>query len=153
MTMNYILLVEDNEADVELFSECLDRERFDLTLTVARDGVEAMEMLLRYAATPAERPDIVFLDLNLPRLGGREVLDRVRADPRLRDVPILVLSSSDAPDDIGACYSLGANCYLTKPIDFRKYRDLVHTVQEFWLSLAKLPPAKVDRNGETLRGA
>lgn len=146
MSASRILLVEDNEADVELFSESLDRTRFDVKLTVARDGVEAMAVLLR--DDKPERPDLVVLDLNLPRLDGRDVLDQAKSDGRIRDVPILVLSSSDAPDDVGACYALGANCYLTKPLDFHQYRSLIHSVQEFWLSLAELPPVHIDRNGD-----
>ncbi|MDY7105307.1 MAG: response regulator [Actinomycetota bacterium] len=137
MSPSRILLVEDNEADVELFSESLDRTRFDVHVTVARDGVEAIERL--EAIEDGSWPDLVFLDLNLPRLNGRDLLGRVKTDVRLRGVPILVLSSSDAPDDVGACYALGANCYLTKPVEFSRYRELIQQAQEFWLHLAQLP--------------
>jgi two-component system, chemotaxis family, response regulator Rcp1 len=129
-----ILLVEDNPGDVRLVRESLRECGLPHRLTVAMDGVEALERL-----HGAERPDVILLDLNLPRKDGLEVLEEVKADPGLRSIPVVVLSSSDAQDDVAAAYALHANCYVTKPVDLDQFLEVVATIQRFWMGVAKLP--------------
>jgi chemotaxis family two-component system response regulator Rcp1 len=139
-----ILLVEDNEGDVELTQEALSRAKVNNRLHVAEDGLDALQFLRRegaYAAAP--RPDLILLDLNLPRLDGREVLAEVKADPQLRTIPIVVLTTSQAEEDIVRSYDLHANCYITKPVDFGQFMKVVQSVHEFWVTVVKLPPAEV----------
>jgi len=136
-----ILLVEDNPADVRLTEEALRESGRPLHLSVAPDGVEALAFLRRegrYAAAP--RPDLVLLDLNLPRKGGREVLAEVKADPALRAIPVVVLTTSQAPGDVHAAYDLRANCYLTKAGDVDQFFDAMAQLDRFWLGTAQLPP-------------
>jgi two-component system, chemotaxis family, response regulator Rcp1 len=130
----HILLVEDNPGDVRLVRESLRESGLPHRLTVATDGVEALERL-----RGAERPDVILLDLNLPRKDGREVLAEVKADSGLRSIPVVVLSSSDAQDDVAAAYALHANCYVTKPVDLDQFLEVVATIQRFWMGVAKLP--------------
>lgn len=135
-----ILLVEDNPADVQLTVEALRDARVHNNLHVASDGEEAMAFLRKrngYAAAP--RPDLVLLDLNLPRKSGREVLADVKADPDLRRIPVIILSTSSNDDDIASAYDLAANCYVTKPVDLDEFIGVVRAIDSFWLSLAKLP--------------
>jgi two-component system, chemotaxis family, response regulator Rcp1 len=129
-----ILLVEDNPGDVRLVRESLRENGLPHRLAVAMDGVEALERL-----RGPERPDVMLLDLNLPRKDGREVLAEVKSDPGLRSIPVVVLSSSDAQDDVSAAYALHANCYVTKPVDLDQFLDVVATIQRFWMGVAKLP--------------
>ncbi|MEN8820074.1 MAG: response regulator [Abyssibacter sp.] len=148
MAQAQILLVEDNPADVRLTQEILSETALDFDLTVARDGEQAMGMLRRegaYADTPV--PDLVLLDLNLPRKDGREVLAEVKKDPVLRSIPVLVLSTSKAENDIRTCYDLHANCYLTKPVDLNQFADMVQTLERFWFNLVLLPPKEPDLLG------
>ena len=135
-----VLLIEDNEDDVELTLEALNDSRVRLDVHVARNGVEAMEFLKRkgeYADKP--RPDLVLLDLNLPLMDGREVLRGIRDDPDLTDLPVVVLTTSQAEEDILKVYKLHANCYITKPVDFNKFTELIKQIEGFWLQLVKLP--------------
>jgi CheY-like chemotaxis protein len=135
-----ILLVEDNPADVRLTVEALKEGQVRHRMSVARDGIEAIEMLYaqgRFAQVP--RPDIVLLDLNLPRKDGREVLATVKADPSLRSIPVIVLTTSSAEEDIRQCYSLHANCYVTKPVDMEQFIGLVKLIDLFWFQAAQLP--------------
>ena len=141
MAQANILLVEDNPADVRLTQEVLRETKLDFVMQVARDGEQAMQMLRKQAPfEDAQTPDLVLLDLNLPRKDGREVLAEVKADPELRRIPVLVLSTSKAERDILTCYELHANCYLTKPVDLDQFGQLVQTLQQFWFGMAMLPP-------------
>ncbi len=135
-----ILLVEDNPGDVRLFREALDPERAT-HLTVASDGAEALAMLEQsgiYANTP--RPDIVVLDLNLPKKGGAQVLAEIKSHPRLNSIPVVMLTSSDAPVDISSTYTLGANCYVRKPNDLDQFISAVRSIEDYWSSIAEMPP-------------
>jgi len=136
-----ILLVEDNPADVRLTREALNSDRLWNNLSVAKDGVEAMAYLRRqgrFAAAP--RPDLILLDLNLPKKDGREVLAEIKADPNLMRIPVVVLTTSDAEEDILKTYGLHANCYITKPVDLRQFMKVLKSIEDFWLAIVKLPP-------------
>ncbi len=136
-----VLLVEDNPGDVRLTREALKEGKVRNNLSVARDGVEALAFLRRegqYAAAP--RPDVILLDLNLPRKDGREVLEEVKADPALRSIPVVILTSSDAERDIAQAYALHANCYITKPVDLDQFITVVKSIEDFWFTIVKLPP-------------
>jgi chemotaxis family two-component system response regulator Rcp1 len=143
-----VLLVEDNEADVDLTRETLAASRLNVELTVASDGVEAIEILTgRRRAAGGVRPDLILLDLNLPKIDGRQVLLAIKDDRDLKRIPVVVLSSSDAESDVLASYQLGANCYVTKPGEWRKFQDVVQALESFWFAVAKLPAARPDENG------
>jgi CheY-like chemotaxis protein len=136
-----ILLVEDNPGDVRLTREALNEGKVLNTLYVAKDGVYALEFLRnegRYADMP--RPDIIFLDLNLPRKDGREVLRDIKTDPALRSIPVVILTTSKAEEDIVQTYDLHANCYITKPVDLEKFLTVVQSVEDFWFNIVRLPP-------------
>ncbi|QCC52155.1 response regulator [Halapricum salinum] len=136
-----ILLAEDNPGDVKLTEKALEQGHIINNLHVVTDGVEAMQFLRRegeYADKP--RPDLVLLDLNMPRKDGKEVLKDVKDDPDLRRIPIVVLTSSEAEEDIVRSYDLHANAYLTKPVDFSGFLDIVEHIEDFWLSVVKMPP-------------
>lgn len=135
-----ILLVEDNAADVRLTMEALREGKVRNRLTVARDGVEALEVLRRQGKfADAARPDLILLDLNLPRKDGREVLADIKADEDLKRIPVVVLTTSSAELDIVKSYELHANCYITKPVDLDKFVDVVRTIDDFWLTVVRLP--------------
>ena len=139
-----ILLVEDNPADVHLTVEALRDARVHNNLHVASDGEEALAFLRRQAAhKDAPRPDLILLDLNLPKKSGREVLAEIKAEPALRRIPVVILSTSEAKEDIASAYDLAANCYVTKPVDLDEFFQVVRAIDSFWLSLVKLP-ATVD---------
>lgn len=131
----HILLVEDNPADVRLTVEALKEARVRNRLHVARDGVEAMDML-RSTATP--RPDLILLDLNLPRKDGREVLREVKEDDALRHIPVVILTTSQAEQDILQSYRLRANAFVTKPVEIDQFFHVVRSMEQFWLGVAKL---------------
>lgn len=134
-----ILLVEDNPADLRLTQEVLRMADFPHRLLIARDGEQALRCL-RHQGEYEEAPaaDLVLLDLNLPRLDGREVLRQAKSDPSLRRIPILVLSTSKAASDVDACYDAHANCYLTKPVDLLEFSELVDSIRDFWFGAARL---------------
>lgn len=135
-----ILLVEDNPGDVVLTREALNESKMANHLHVVEDGIAAMEFLLRqgqYADVP--RPDLIMLDLNLPRKDGRQVLAEIKADPDLRPIPIVILTTSDADEDILRTYHLHANCYITKPVVFEKFIKVVRSIKEFWFTIVRLP--------------
>jgi CheY-like chemotaxis protein len=135
-----ILLIEDNPGDVRLTRETLREGKVSTRLSVVSNGEEALAFLRRqgpYAAAP--RPDLILLDLNLPRKGGREVLAEIKADEHLRRIPVVVLTSSQAQPDILACYDLHANCYITKPPDLNEFLRVVRSIEDFWLTAVKLP--------------
>ena len=136
-----ILLIEDNPADVRLTREALGSDRLWNNLSVARDGVEAMAYLRREGTfAEAARPDLILLDLNLPKKDGREVLAEIKADADLKLIPIVVLTLSAAEEDILKSYGLYANCYITKPVDLRQFMKVMNSIENFWLAIVKLPP-------------
>lgn len=134
------LLVEDNPGDVRLTREALNESKFRNHLSVVGDGVEAMAFLRRegpYAEAP--RPDLILLDLNLPKKSGREVLAEIKADESLRRIPVVVITSSEAEQDIFATYNLHVNCYVSKPVDLDQFIKVVRSISTFWLTIVKLP--------------
>jgi len=136
-----ILLVEDNPADVRLTTEMLKEEKSYNNLHVVSDGVEAMAFLRKegkYAKAP--RPDLILLDLNLPKKDGREVLKEIKEDENLKIIPVVVLTVSKAEEDILRSYKLHANCYITKPVDLNQFIKVAKSIQDFWVALVKLPP-------------
>jgi len=136
----HILLVEDNAADVRLTREALHEGKVRNSLTVARDGAEAMRILRREGEfAGVARPDLVLLDLNLPRKDGREVLAEIKADDELKRIPVVVLTTSSAEVDILNSYSLHANCYITKPVDLEQFVTVVRSIDDFWLTVVRLP--------------
>jgi CheY-like chemotaxis protein len=135
-----ILLVEDNPGDVELTREALHDGKIHMNLSVVSDGVEALAFLRREGAYgDAPRPDLILLDLNLPKKDGRAVLADVKADPSLRHIPVVILTSSQAEQDIVRAYDLHANCYVTKPVDLDQFITIVRSIEQFWLTVVKLP--------------
>jgi chemotaxis family two-component system response regulator Rcp1 len=134
-----ILLVEDSPSDVRLIREALRDTPVPVQLTVARDGVEATDYLHQTETGFSTRPDLVLLDLNLPRKNGREVLAEVKASPSLKQIPILVMTSSRSEEDVSAAYALNANCFITKPGDLEEYQSVVKAIEDFWFVAATLP--------------
>jgi chemotaxis family two-component system response regulator Rcp1 len=135
-----ILLAEDNPGDVRLTEKALEKGKIVNNLNVVNDGVEAMAYLRQegeYADKP--RPDLVLLDLNMPRMDGQEVLAEISEEPDLRRIPVVVLTSSEAEEDIVKSYELNANAYLTKPVDFDGFVDVIKSVEDFWLAVVRLP--------------
>ena len=138
-----ILLVEDNPGDVRLTREALKEGKVYNNLHWARDGVEALEFLKRQGKhADAPRPDIILLDLNLPKKDGREVLAVIKNDVDLKQIPVVVLTTSEAEEDVLKSYELHANCYVTKPVDLEKFIHVVQSIDRFWLSVVTLPPVK-----------
>ena len=136
-----ILLVEDSPGDVQLTVEALRDAKVHNNLHIARDGEEAMAFLKREGEhEDATRPDLILLDLNLPRKSGREVLADIKSDQVLRRIPVVILSTSANEDDISSAYDLNANCYVTKPVDLDQFLNVVRAIDSFWLTLVKLPP-------------
>jgi two-component system, chemotaxis family, response regulator Rcp1 len=138
-----ILLVEDNPADIHITRRALRDSALPVELIVVRDGQEAVDYLLRqgnHADNPAWRkPDLILLDLNLPRLTGRDVLRQVRDSPALRLVPVVILSTSSRQEDVAELYTMGANTYIEKPQDFKRFVDVLQVIQRYWLDTALLP--------------
>jgi len=138
-----ILLVEDNPGDVRLTIEALRDGKVHNNLNVARDGVEALAYLRREAPfTTAARPDLILLDLNLPRKDGREVLAEIKADAELKTIPVVVLTTSRAEQDVLRSYELQANCFVTKPVDLDQFIDVVKSIENFWLTVVRLPDSE-----------
>lgn len=143
-----VLLVEDNAAEVRLMVEAFLEVTPTTRLHVARDGADALAFLRReerYADAPS--PDLVLLDLNMPKMDGREVLARIKQDESLRRIPTVVLTTSDVEDDVSICYNLQANCYLAKPTEWDRLKDLVTCINTFWLSKARLPQQRAGDPG------
>jgi chemotaxis family two-component system response regulator Rcp1 len=135
-----ILLVEDNPGDARLTVEALREGKVRNNLHHARDGVEAMRFLQREGEyKDAPRPDLVLLDLNLPRKDGREVLAEMRNNPEIKTIPVVVLTTSEAEQDVVRTYELCANCYITKPVDLEKFITIVRSIEDFWLTIVRLP--------------
>ena len=139
-----VLLVEDNPRDVRLTQRAFQQAGLPHDLRVVRDGDEALAYLHRegaYKATEtAPRPDVILLDLNLPRMGGHELLREVKQDNRFKQVPIIVLTTSERPDDVRLAYDAGANAYLLKPVEFSRFTEVIGQLGKFWLETVELPP-------------
>lgn len=136
-----ILLVEDSPSDTDLTLEALKDFKVRNHVSVVEDGVQALEFLRRQSPfTDVPRPDLIMLDLNLPRKDGREVLAEIKVDENLRTIPIVVLTTSRAEQDILRAYQLSANCYITKPVDFNQFLEVVRSIENFWLFVVTLPP-------------
>ena len=136
-----ILMVEDNPGDVELALEAMENSKIRNTVSVAGDGEEAMVFLRRtgkHAGAP--RPDLILLDLNLPKKDGREVLAEIKADDELKQIPVVIMTASQAEEDILKSYNLHCNCYVTKPIDLHQFISVIKAIEDFWLTIVRLPP-------------
>ena len=132
----HILLVEDNPGDARLAEEALTEGKITNNISVVQDGVEAIDFL-RDENNP--RPDLIFLDLNLPKMNGKDVLAVIKKDPALKRIPVIILTTSDADDDISSTYDLQANCYITKPVGFDQFIEVIQSVENFWFNVVKLP--------------
>ena len=136
-----ILLVEDNPGDVRLTKEALREGKVLNTLHIAKDGVEAMAFLHRKGQyTDVPRPDLILLDLNLPKKDGREVLVEIKTDDKMKRIPVVILTTSSAEEDIIKTYNFHANCYITKPVDLEQFISVVKSIKNFWVNVVKLPP-------------
>lgn len=137
-----ILLVEDDEGDVVLTKESLNEAKIRNNLSVVRDGEQALDYLhKRNGFEDARRPHVILLDLNLPRKDGRQVLEEVKSDPSLKTIPVVILTTSDAEQDVVSSYSLNANCYIRKPVDLDEFSKVVRAIDDFWLTVVTLPPS------------
>ena len=135
-----LLLVEDDPGDVDLICECLHDAKIAVNLNVVTDGVAAIAFLRQQGQySGAARPDLILLDLNLPKMDGREVLQIIKDDPTLRTIPVVVLTTSDTDEDILRSYDLGANCYVTKPVGLKEFAKIVRAIEDFWFTIVKLP--------------
>ena len=135
-----ILLVEDNPGDARLAMEALKEARVRNNLSIVGNGEAALTFLRREREhTGAPRPDLILLDLNLPRKSGREVLQEIKADPEFQRIPVVVLTTSQAEEDIARAYDLKANCFITKPVDLDQFFNVIKTIEDFWLTVVKLP--------------
>ncbi len=140
-----ILMVEDNLGDARLAEEALKESKVNNNLYLVGDGVEAMQFLRQQAEYIDEpQPDLILLDLNLPRKDGREVLAEIKEDPRLRLIPVVVMTTSEAERDLLKTYDLHANAYVVKPIDFERFIEVVRAIEDFWFTIVKLPPKVED---------
>lgn len=144
-----ILVVEDNSGDARLIKEVLYDNKIFSSLYLAKDGVEAMDFLKNKGQFKnAPKPDLIILDLNLPRKDGREVLAEIKTDEELKHIPIVIMTISQAEEDILKSYNLHANCYITKPIDLNQFIKVVKSIEDFWFSVVKLPPKSDGLNNE-----
>lgn len=135
-----ILLVEDNPGDIYLTQEAFKESKFKNSLHVVKNGVECMEYLRRRGKySEAQMPDVILLDLNLPKKNGREVLAEVKRDERLKYIPVIVLTSSQNEKDIRSSYELNANCYISKPVDYDEFIHIIRAIENFWFSIVRLP--------------
>jgi CheY-like chemotaxis protein len=135
-----VLMVEDDPDDIYLTQHALRASRLRINLFVVNDGVEAMRFLRNEDGGSQRRPDLVLLDLNLPRMDGREVLMTIKQDPTLADIPVVILTTSQAEEDIASSYRQHANCYVSKPVDFDRFRSVVASIENFWFTVVQLPP-------------
>jgi len=135
-----ILMVEDDPADVRLTREALKNKKVHTTMETVPDGMEALAYLRKEGAyADKARPDMILLDLNMPRMDGREVLAELQKDPKLRSIPVIVLTTSEGEEDILSAYAMNANCYITKPVDWKQFIRVVELIEDFWLTVVKLP--------------
>ena len=138
-----ILMVEDSPSDAQLAIEALQAAKISNRLSHVEDGVEAMQFLRRQGPyRDAPRPDLILLDLNLPRKDGREVLEELKQDPDLKVIPVVVLTTSRSEEDVLRSYQLHANCYIAKPVDFTQFMNVVKSIEHFWLTVVTLPKEK-----------
>lgn len=136
----HILLVEDNEGDIVLTLEALKEAKLKNKISVVRDGEEALQFLYKEGRFSVEDlPQLILLDINLPKIDGKEVLMRVKSDPDLKKIPIVILTTSSSERDILEAYDNYANCYITKPVDLDQFLAVIHTVEDFWISIVQLP--------------
>lgn len=136
----HILLIEDNEGDIVLTIEALKEARINNTIDVVRDGEQAMCFLRKEGAyAGAQTPDLVLLDINLPKIDGKEVLANIKNDEKLKVIPVVMLTTSDSEKDIFESYHNHANCYITKPVGFQSFIEVIHTIKDFWISIVQLP--------------
>jgi len=135
-----ILLVEDNPNDIEITRRALDKGQVKNELTIARDGQEALDILFG-SRSKTSLPGLILLDLNLPRVDGREVLSRIKGDPLLKRIPVIVLTTSTREEDVVRTYDLGVNTFISKPVRFEDFIKVVAAIQEYWIVIATLPPA------------
>jgi CheY-like chemotaxis protein len=135
-----ILLVEDNPADADLMRETMEASKLHVRITGVRDGLSALQYLRgEKPHVDAKRPDLILLDLNLPKVNGKQVLSAIKSDADLRGIPVVILTSSSAEQDIAQTYGLGANCYVVKPVDLKAFQSIVRSVEDFWFTVVKLP--------------
>lgn len=135
-----LLLIEDNSGDILLTKEAFEEINFSENLSVVTDGESALDFLYKRGRYEnAQTPDLIILDLNIPRVDGREILNKVKNDDNLKKIPIIVLSTSKSDRDIKTCYELQANCYLIKPVDFEQFLEIVTYIRDFWLGMVKIP--------------
>lgn len=134
-----IMLVDDNEADIELTKSTLEEGKVRMDIVTAGDGQQALDQLEESLSRGDDLPDLILLDLNMPRLDGRGFLSKMRQRDELKAIPVVVLTSSDAEQDIVKSYKLGANCYVNKPVGLDEFQKIVRTVEHFWLTVVKLP--------------
>ncbi|HEY4288121.1 MAG TPA: response regulator [Puia sp.] len=140
MQQIHILLVDDNEGDILLTREALGEARIINKISIAYDGVEAISFLKKHPPyRGTEMPDLILLDINLPKMDGTEVLSIIKNDPELKRIPVIMLTTSSAEKDILASYDNHANCYITKPVDLDRFMEVVRTIEDFWISIVKLP--------------
>jgi len=143
MEVIHILLVEDNEGDILLTREAFEEAKILTDLTVVRDGKEAIDFLTRQGKhTHAKMPDMLLLDVNLPKKNGHEVLQFVKGDENLKHIPVIILTTSSSPKDINFSYKNYANCFITKPVDVNEFMSVIATIENFWISIVKLPTHK-----------
>lgn len=141
-----ILLVDDNPDDVELTVEALKATKLANRIAVCEDGVEALEYLQRQGKyKDVTRPSLILLDLNMPRKDGREVLEVIKADPELKQIPVVILTTSQAEEDIVRSYELHCNCYISKPVDLAQFSKVVQSIDDFWFAIVTLPPGESGR--------
>ena len=140
-----VLLVEDSPSDAKLTAKTFQKAKVLNTLHIVEDGVEAIAFLNQtgpYKESP--RPDLILLDLNLPKKDGRQVLEEIKADPKLQNIPVVILTTSEAEEDILKSYKLRANCYITKPVTLQQFVRVIESIEDFWLTVVKLPPIEYD---------
>jgi CheY-like chemotaxis protein len=136
----HILLVDDNEGDILLTREALEEAKIVNHISVAYDGLQALSFLRKEPPfMQQESPDLILLDINLPRMDGTEVLSIIKSDPELKRIPVIMLTTSSSERDILTSYNNHANCYITKPVDLERFMDVVRTIEDFWISIVKLP--------------
>lgn len=135
-----ILLVEDDPADVELTKETLEDSKVEVSLSIVNDGVEALAFLRKQSPyEDAVTPDLILLDLNMPRKDGRETLEEIREDEKLKTIPVVILTTSSSEEDVLKSYGCGANCYITKPVGLEEFSKVVKSIEDFWFTIVKLP--------------
>ena len=135
-----LLLVEDNPGDVRLTQEALMQNQLDLKLHVAFDGEQALDFLYKKGDNEeAPRPDLILMDINIPKYSGIEVLEKIKNDPNLKKIPVVMLTTSDTNNDVSKCYELGANAYTIKPLDFENFINMINSIYNFWFVNVKLP--------------